>query len=411
MNKRTIFYTTLTVSLLFIGTNTYLIEKANSKVDREVRVAEWEPVNKGDLAKVLPKAGVVASEEENYIYFNDEFGSFKKFLVKEGDQIKSGTPLYEYEVTDQTQQKNVLESEVDQLEDEIDSIEDNISDLKRLESSLPSSSTDDKDIPIDASALQSEYDLKKEIAAKELEIDRLEDQIDNLERQIKDIESYETTLTVQSSVEGTIKDLSHAIDNPLITIASQSTIVTTDLTEKEIVTVDENMNATVQSDIEKKTQKGIVTKVATLPKNDPHIQTDSMYPVEVKLQDTKNNLLPGHHVFLSIITEEVKGAFVVPVTAVEKEGESKYIWILTSKGTVEKRKVETGLAVDGQQQIKSGVKAGEYYIVYPGDTPALQKGATFITAFDWDKVKLRDLKKFDRQTILENLLLGILERK
>ncbi|MCC5803144.1 efflux RND transporter periplasmic adaptor subunit [Rossellomorea vietnamensis] len=411
MNKRTKFYTTLTVSLLFIGANTYLIEKADSKVDREARVAEWEPVNKGALAKEMPKAGVVASEEENYIYFNDEFGSFKKFLVKEGDQIKSGTPLYEYEVTDQSQQKSVLESEADQLEDEIDSIDENISDLKRLESSLPSGSTDDKEIPIDASALQSEYDLKKEIAAKELEIDRLESQIDNLERQIKDIESYETTLTVQSSVDGTIKDLSHAIDNPLITIASQSTIVTTDLTEKEIVQVDENMSATVQSDVEKKMQKGLVTRVATLPKNDPHIQTDSLYPVEIKLQDTKNELLPGHHVFLSIITDEVKGAFVVPVTAVEKDGEYKYIWILTSKGTVEKRKVETGLTVDGQQQIKSGVKAGEYYIVYPEEIPALQKGAAFITAIDWDKVKLRDLKKFDRTTILENLLLGILERK
>ncbi|MGG3914007.1 efflux RND transporter periplasmic adaptor subunit [Rossellomorea vietnamensis] len=411
MNKRSIFYTTLTVSLLFIGANTYLIEKADSKVDREVRVAEWEPVNKGALAKEMPKAGVVASEEENYLYFNDEFGSFKKFLVKEGDQIKSGTPLYEYEVTDQTQQKSVLESEADQLEDEIDSIEDNISDLKGLESSLPSGSTDDKEIPIEASALQSEYDLKKEIAAKELEIDRLESQIDNLERQISDIESYETTLTVQSSVDGTIKDLSHAIDNPLITIASQSTIVTTDLTEKEIGKVDENMSATVQSDVEKKIQKGLVTRVATLPKNDPHIQTDSLYPVEIKLQDTKNDLLPGHHVFLSIITDEVKGAFVVPVTAVEKDGEFKYIWILTSKGTIEKRKVETGLTVEGQQQIKSGVKAGEYYIVYPDEIPALQKGAAFITAIDWDKVKLRDLKKFDRPTILENVLLGILERK
>ncbi|KPL59330.1 efflux RND transporter periplasmic adaptor subunit [Rossellomorea vietnamensis] len=411
MHKRTILYTTLTLSLLFIGANTYLIEKADSKVDRELRVAEWEPVNKGALAKELPKAGVVASEEENYIYFNDEFGSFKKFLVKEGDQIKSGTPLYEYEVTDQSQQKSVLESEADQLEDEIDSIEENISDLKRLESSLPSGATDDKEIPIEASALQSEYDLKKEIAAKELEIDRLESQVDNLERQISDIESYETTLTVQSSVDGTIKDLSHAIDNPLITIASQSTIVTTDLTEKEIVKVDEIMSATVQSDVEEKIQKGIVTRVATLPKNDPHIQTDSMYPVEIKLQDTKNELLPGHHVFLSIITEEVKGAFVVPVTAIEKDGESKYIWILTSKGSVEKRKVETGLTVDGQQQIRSGVKAGEYYIVYPDEIPALQKGAAFITALDWDKVKLRDLKKFDRPTILENLLLGILERK
>ncbi|MDT9026784.1 HlyD family efflux transporter periplasmic adaptor subunit [Rossellomorea sp. YC4-1] len=396
---------------MFVGANTYLIEKANSKVDREVRVANWEISGKDDLVKELPKPGVVTAEEESYIYFNDEFGSFKKFLVKEGEQVKSGTPLYEYEVTDQTQQKSVLESEVEQLEDEIDSIEDNIDDLESLESSLPSSSSDDKKIPIDASALQSEYEIKKEIAAKELEIDRLENQIDNLERQISDMESYETTLTVQSSVDGTIKDLSHAIDNPLITIASQSTIVATDLTEKEIVTVEENMSAVVQSDIEKKTQKGIVTSVATLPKNDPHLQTDSMYPVEVKIQDTENKLLPGHHVFLSIITEEVKGALVVPVTAIEKEGSSTYVWILTEKGTVEKRKVETGLQVNGQQQIKSGVKAGEYYIVYPGDIPALENCTPFVTGIDWNKIKLRELKKVDRPTVLENLLIGILERK
>jgi HlyD family secretion protein len=411
MKRKTIFYSTLTLSLFFVGANTYLIEKANSKVDREVRVANWEISGKDDLVKELPKPGVVTAEEESYIYFNDEFGSFKKFLVKEGEQVKSGTPLYEYEVTDQTQQKSVLESEVEQLEDEIDSIEDNIDDLESLESSLPSSSSDDKKIPIDASALQSEYEIKKEIAAKELEIDRLENQIDNLERQISDMESYETTLTVQSSVDGTIKDLSHAIDNPLITIASQSTIVATDLTEKEIVTVEENMSAVVQSDIEKKTQKGIVTSVATLPKNDPHLQTDSMYPVEVKIQDTENKLLPGHHVFLSIITEEVKGALVVPVTAIEKEGSSTYVWILTEKGTVEKRKVETGLQVNGQQQIKSGVKAGEYYIVYPGDIPALENGTPFVTGIDWNKIKLRELKKVDRPTVLENLLIGILERK
>lgn len=411
MNRRTIFYSTLTLSLLFVGANTYLIEKANSKVDREVRVANWEISGTDDLAKELPKPGVVTAEEESYIYFNDEFGSFKKFLVKEGDQVKSGTPLYEYEVTDQTQQKGVLESEVEQLEDEIDSIEDNIADLESLESSLPSTSTDDKEIPIDASALQSEFDIKKEIAAKELEIDRLENQIDNLERQISDIESYETTLTVQSSVDGTIKELSHAIDNPLITIASQSTIVTTDLTEKEIVTVEENMNVIIQSDIEKKTQKGIVTSVAAIPKNDPHLQMDSMYPVEVKLQDTENKLLPGHHVFLSIITEEVKGAFVVPVTAIEKEGSSTFIWILTEKGTVEQRKVKTGLQVNGQQQIKSGVKAGEYYIVYPGDIPALDNGTPFVTGIDWNRIRLRDLKKVDRPTVLENLLVGLLERK
>jgi HlyD family secretion protein len=410
MNKKRTFYIIFTLVILFTGTNLYFIEKANSKVDREVHLNNWNFLEKGDLQKVLPKSGLVTSAEETYLYFNDEFGSFKKFLVKEGDEVKAGTPLYEYEVTDFTGQKDVLESEVDQLEDEIDSIEDNISDLERLENSLPST-YDEEEMPLEASALETEYDLKKEIASRELEIDRLENQIDSLESQISDLESYETTLTVESSSEGIVKDLSHSVQNPLITIASNGVIVTTDLTEKEIMDVEENMNAKVQSEVEKKTKKGLVTHVSSLPKRDPHLQTDSMYPIIIQLQDEENKLLPGHHVLVSVITDEVKNALVVPVTAVEKSGSNKHIWVLTDKGLVKKRTVETGLQVDGKVQIKSGVKAGEYYIVNPDEVPALRTGASFITALDWDKIKLRDLKKMDRTAVLENLLLGILERK
>jgi HlyD family secretion protein len=410
MNMRKILYTGLSLSLLFVGTNAYLIEKAKSKVDREVRIEEWDPLTKDDLQEELNKSGVVTSEEETYLYFNDEFGSFKKFLVKEGDEVKAGTPLYEYEVTDFTGQKDVLESEVNQLEDEIDSIEDNISDLERLENSLPSS-YDEEEMPLEASTLETEYDLKKEIASRELEIDRLENKIDSLESQISDLESYETTLTVDSSSDGIVKDLSHSVQNPLITIASNRVIVTTDLTEKEIMDVEENLNAKVQSEVEKKTKKGLVTHVSSLPKRDPHLQTDSMYPIKIQLQDEENKLLPGHHVLVSVITDEVKNALVVPVTAVEKSGSKKHIWVLTDKGLVKKRTVETGLQVDGKVQIKSGVKAGEYYIVNPEEVPALRNGASFITALDWNKIKLRDLKKMGRPAVLENLLLGILERK
>ncbi|MEG9296058.1 hypothetical protein V6B33_06335 [Mangrovibacillus sp. Mu-81] len=410
MNKKRVFYIILTLIILFTGTNIYFIEKANSKVEREVRVSNWNMFKQDDLEKNLTKSGVVTSAEETYLYFNDEFGSFTKFLVKEGDEVKAGTPLYEYEVTDFTGQKDVLESEVDQLEDEIDSIEDNISDLEGLEGSLPST-YDEEEMPLEASALETEYDIKKEIASRELEMDRLENQVDSLERQISDLESYETTLTVESSGEGIIKELSHAVQNPLITIASNSTLVTTDLTEKEIMEVEENMNVNVQSEVEKKTQKGLVTGVSSLPKRDPHLETDSMYPIEIKLQDEENKLLPGHHVFVSIITDEVKNALAVPVTAIEKSGSKKHIWVLTEKGTVKKRAVETGLQVDGMIQIKSGVKAGEYYIVNPGLVPALRNNASFITALDWDKIKLRDLKKMEQPDVLENLLLGILERK
>ncbi|MHC8523565.1 efflux RND transporter periplasmic adaptor subunit [Rossellomorea sp. H39__3] len=408
MMKKLIRYSIVTVSLVFVGVNTYLIEKADSRVEREVRINHWELSRQETLREMLYKPGVVIPEEDQYLYFNDESATFKKFLVKEGEQIKSGTPLYEYEVTDQFQQRDVLKSEVEKLEEDASNVKDSISELSKLISSLPSSSSDEKDAPIEAGALQSEYDIKREMVSKQLEADQLENQIKSLERQIAAIDSYETTLTVESSVSGTVKSLSHEIQNPLITIASDSTVVTTDLTEKEVDEVKENLNVRVNHD-EKKSLEGVITKVDRLPKADPHLKTESLYPAEVQVQEAQWR--PGQHVSLSIIMEEAKDAVTVPVSAIEKVDDQSYLWMMTKNGTVKKRKIETGLEVDGRQAITSGVKAGEMYVEEPDEIASLKDQERFITALDWRRLKIRDFKTLDRADVYTNLMLGILERK
>lgn len=408
MMKKLIRYSIVTVSLVFVGVNTYLIEKADSRVEREVRINHWELSRQETLRDMLYKPGVVIPEEDQYLYFNDESATFKKFLVKEGEQIKSGTPLYEYEVTDQFQQRDVLKSEVEKLEEDASNVKDSISELSKLISSLPSPSSDEKDAPIEAGALQSEYDIKREMVSKQLEADQLENQIKSLERQIAAIDSYETTLTVESSVSGTVKSLSHEIQNPLITIASDSTVVTTDLTEKEVDEVKENLNVRVKHD-GKKSLEGVITKVDRLPKADPHLKTESLYPAEVQVQEAQWR--PGQHVSLSIIMEEEKDAVTVPVSAIEKVDDQSYLWMMTKNGTVKKRKIETGLEVDGRQAITSGVKAGEMYVEEPDESASLKDQERFITALDWRRLKIRDFKTLDRADVYTNLMLGILERK
>ncbi|MFS8188802.1 HlyD family efflux transporter periplasmic adaptor subunit [Rossellomorea marisflavi] len=408
MMKKLIRYSIVTVSLVFVGVNTYLIEKADSRVEREVRINHWELSRQETLREMLYKPGVVIPEEDQYLYFNDESATFKKFLVKEGEQIKSGTPLYEYEVTDQFQQRDVLKSEVEKLEEDASNVKDSISELSKLISSLPSPSSDEKDAPIEAGALQSEYDIKREMVSKQLEAEQLENQIKSLERQIAAIDSYETTLTVESSVSGTVKSLSHEIQNPLITIASDSTVVTTDLTEKEVDEVKENLNVRVKHD-GKKSLEGVITKVDRLPKADPHLKTESLYPAEVQVQEAQWR--PGQHVSLSIIMEEAKDAVTVPVSAIEKVDDQSYLWMMTKNGTVKKRKIETGLEVDGRQAITSGVKAGEMYVEEPDEIASLKDQERFITALDWRRLKIRDFKTLDRADVYTNLMLGILERK
>ncbi|UTE73335.1 HlyD family efflux transporter periplasmic adaptor subunit [Rossellomorea marisflavi] len=408
MMKKLIRYSIVTVSLVFVGVNTYLIEKADSRVNREVRINHWELSRQETLRDMLYKPGVVIPEEDQYLYFNDESATFKKFLVKEGEQVKSGTPLYEYEVSDQLQQRDVLKSEVEKLEEDASNVEDSISELSKLVSSLPSPSSDEKDVPIEAGALQSEYDIKREMVSKQLEADQLESHIKSLEKQIAAIDSYETTLTVESSVSGTVKSLSHEIQNPLVTIASDSTVVTTDLTEQEVDEVDENLNVRVKHD-GKKSLDGVITKVDRLPKADPHLKTESLYPAEVQVQEAQWR--PGQHVSLSIIMEEAKDAVTVPVSAIEKVDDQAYLWMMTKNGTVKKRKIETGLEVDGRQAITAGVKAGEMYVEEPDEIASLKDQERFITALDWRRLKIRDFKTLDRADVYTNLMLGILERK
>jgi len=408
MMKKLIRYSIVTVSLVFVGVNTYLIEKADSRVDREVRINHWELSRQETLRDMLYKPGVVIPEEDQYLYFNDESATFKKFLIKEGEQVKSGTPLYEYEVTDQYQQRDVLKSEVEKLEEDASNIKDAISELSKLVTSLPSPSSDEKDAPIEAGALQSEYDIKREMVSKQLEAEQLESQIKSLEKQIAAIDSYETTLTVESSVSGTVKSLSHEIQNPLVTIASDSTVVTTDLTEQEVDEVEENLNVRVKHD-GKKSLDGVITKVDRLPKADPHLKTESLYPAEVQVQEAKWR--PGQHVSLSIIMEEAKDVVTVPVSAIEKVDDQAYLWMMMKNGTVKKRKIETGREGDGRQASTSGVKAGEMYVEEPEEITALKDQTRFITALDWRRLKIRDFKTLDRADVYTNLMLGILERK
>jgi HlyD family secretion protein len=411
MRKRTLFLIMIPI-ILFIGINFFLIEKANSKIERQIQFDLWESVGQSDLAKTLFKEGVVTSAEEKHFYFNDEVGPFEGFLVKEGDKVEVGTPLYQYASTDREAQKKILESNIAQLEDEVLSIEAHIGELERLAPSVPVASTEEEEVALEAAiAREKAFAIEREVASKELEISRLENQIKNLERQVSDLASATSNLTVQSTVKGIVKSLSHDIDSPLITISSPTPVISGDLTEDESLTIKEKMQTLIRSKNEKATLKGEVSHVSPLPKNEPSIEKESFYPFTVTLQD-ETKLLPGHHVEVSIIMEKVENVLAVPQISIEKLGDKEYIWVLTDKGTVTRKEVKTGLVVEGKQQITSGVEKGKHYIVNPSDYHYLANGVQFTTPLNWSKVELKDWKKQLKEPfVMENLLMGILERK
>ena len=86
------------ISGALIATNLYLIMKEDSKVSRSIFVKDWTKVENSTVTETYKTEGVTTSAEEYKVYFNGENQVFGRFLVKEGDEVTTGTPLYEYTV-------------------------------------------------------------------------------------------------------------------------------------------------------------------------------------------------------------------------------------------------------------------------------------------------------------------------
>ncbi|MBV6623441.1 MAG: biotin/lipoyl-binding protein [Rivularia sp. (in: Bacteria)] len=74
---------------------------------------------------------------------------------------------------------------------------------------------------------------------------------------------------------------------------------------------------------------------------------------------TTQNIRHGERVLTWIAVEEQSNAVVVPLNAVVYRNQTPYVFVANQKGVVEKRKVELGIRGITQQQIISGVEAGE----------------------------------------------------
>lgn len=78
-------------------------------------------------------------------------------------------------------------------------------------------------------------------------------------------------------------------------------------------------------------------------------------------------LFPSQFVNVRMELDTIKGAIVVPATAVRQSSDGSFVWLLNSDRTVTKTAVKTGQATGVQVQITEGLKAGDKVITEGGD--------------------------------------------
>nr|WP_295108114.1 efflux RND transporter periplasmic adaptor subunit [uncultured Caulobacter sp.] len=88
---------------------------------------------------------------------------------------------------------------------------------------------------------------------------------------------------------------------------------------------------------------------------------------KARFPNSNGTLFPSQFVNVRMELDTIKGAIVVPATAVRQSADGAFVWLLNSDRTVKKTPVKTGQATGVQVQITEGLKVGDKVITEGGD--------------------------------------------
>ncbi|MBR4406662.1 MAG: efflux RND transporter periplasmic adaptor subunit [Bacteroidaceae bacterium] len=104
---------------------------------------------------------------------------------------------------------------------------------------------------------------------------------------------------------------------------------------------------------------GRVIHVANLAVNKDHNSNIKVFPVEILLDQTNKNLLPGLTVSCRVVIDEIEDVQYIPLEALHTEGNIKYVY-RRKGGEYERVEVQTGLTNSDYVIITEGLKRNDH---------------------------------------------------
>lgn len=115
------------------------------------------------------------------------------------------------------------------------------------------------------------------------------------------------------------------------------------INEVDIAKISKNLRVEIKPDaFSDSTFNGKVNSVANLAVNKDNSSKIKVFPVEILINETNENLLPGLTVSCRIIVDEIEDVMFVPLNAVFMEGDKSYVYKKSGSG-FDKTEVEIGL--------------------------------------------------------------------
>ena len=84
---------------------------------------------------------------------------------------------------------------------------------------------------------------------------------------------------------------------------------------------------------------------------------------EARLNDPSGTLIPGSAVSVDVVLNQRSQALVVPVTALQRDAETPYVWVKDANNQARRREVTIGLETLEAVEVLSGLQAGDEIVI------------------------------------------------
>ena len=147
---------------------------------------------------------------------------------------------------------------------------------------------------------------------------------------------------------------------PLIQLPDLSALkATVKINEVDVAKLNKGLKVEIKPDaFSESVFSGTVNSIANLAVNKDQNSKIKVFPVEILLNESDKNLLPGLTVSCRIIIDKVDDVLYIPIDAVIAEGDKNYVYRKRGSG-YDKTEIETGINNTDYIVVTNGLKAGE----------------------------------------------------
>ncbi|MBS7530554.1 efflux RND transporter periplasmic adaptor subunit [Hazenella sp. IB182353] len=326
-------------------------------------VVQVTKLKKERMNEKIVLSGTLNVKNRQNIYRKMELGEIKDILVEEGQDIKVGDPLIEYE-------SPVTDSEIEQAKLQVKTVKIQLDNLykKKKEAQKEANSGESEMERTAAKATVEDY--KQQIQLAEIEKEQSDKQL-ALARDKK------SDLVIKSKIAGKVIQIAEDLEQsqsqePVIVIVDpKNMVIESSVSEYQVMDVKVDQSAVIKSDaIADKSWRAVVTKVGELPLQNPMEQAQGgggqvKYPLTLRLED-EVILKIGSKLIVEVVTDTEEG-LTLPRSAVKKAGDKDIVYVVQSGKAVQKE-VKMGKQDNQNVMITSGIDKEEKVIQNPSTT-------------------------------------------